>query len=161
MAAQYVPIRTAQMNDLLCHDMGFAPVDIKGCGEFVYERDVITKSLVVHPYKIRVYSSIRKETGWSDTCGCDAIRVVLIDKVTNRPAKKSEKRVHRTKNALKNLRARCRDAFRYVLEAENCPRCKAMLVEREAKKTGSKFMGCSRYAPGRDHHCGFSRNVPA
>lgn len=154
--SRYVPISMNDMTECMTA-MGFALVVDARCREAVFERPVTTKSGVEHPYVIRVYSSVLHSTGWSDECGADAIRVVLIDSVTGRPAKKSEKRVHRTKNALPNLTERCRDAFRYVLVNPACPKCTAMMVERENCKTGGKFWSCSRYSPGRDHHCNGTR----
>lgn len=150
----YVPFNRHQIDDVLCVDMGFTLVDIpQGSREFVYERDVVTKSGVSYPYKIRVYSSVRKDTNWTDECGADAIRVVLMDKVTGTPAAGKQKRVHRTKNAMGNLRQRCRDLFKMVLEAEKCPRCEAIMVERENRKTGQKFLSCTHFRPGAEYHC--------
>lgn len=157
--SNYVEITKAQMEDLLVKQMGFHRANDDLMSEYVYERDVTTTSGVEHPYTIRVYSSVKKQTGVSDECGADAIRVVLFDKVTSRPAKKSEKRVHRTKNALPNLRERCRTAFKFVLEAEQCDKCGAVMVERENSKTKGKFMSCSRYAPNTEHHCTGTKSV--
>lgn len=153
MATTYVEITKAQMEDLLINQMGFTRANDDLMSEYVYQRDVTTTSGVEYPYMIRVYSSVKKQTGVSDECGADAIRVVLFDKVTGRPAKKTEKRVHRTKNALPNLRNRCRTAFKFVLEAEKCDKCNSVMIERENGKTGHKFLSCSRWGPNTPHHC--------
>lgn len=156
----YVPISKGKMNDTLIHDMGFTISDTDRAGEMVYVRDVITKSGVEFPYQIKVYSTVLWNTGWTDDVGQDAIRVVLLDKVTNRPAAGKQKRVNRTKNALVNLRARCRDLFKQVLEAPKCPCCGAIMIERENRKTGHKFLSCSRYAPGKPYHCVNTSELP-
>ena len=150
--SNYVPFTKRQLDEVLVADMGFAVANA-GLGEYVYERDVITKSGVAHPYKIRVFSSVLKSTGVTDECGADAIRVVLIDKLTDRPAAGKQRRVHRTKSAMINLRERCRDVFKVVLETPKCPCCGGLMMERVNKKTQQTFMSCSRYAPGTPTHC--------
>ena len=150
MSTSFVPIKHQDMNYLM-RDMGFLSTTPAG-GEVVYERAVTTTSGKHFPFTIRVYSSIRKDTGWSAPNGTDAIRVVLMDNLTGRPAKGSETRVHRTKNALPNTRKRCRSVFKYVLD-NTCQSCGGLMVERVNHWSGDKFMACSRYAPGEPHHC--------
>lgn len=168
--AGYVPISKAAMNDVLIDEMGFGilnednfqeqrPGGSGMAGEIVYSRDVVTTSGVEFPYRIKVYSTIGWMSGWSDECGADAIRVVLIDKLTGKPAAGKQKRVHRTKNALTNLRERCRDLYKLVLSTPSCPKCGGMLDQRENRKTGHKFLGCSRYAPGKPTHCDYTAQI--
>ena len=151
--AGYVPINRSEMRDLLIGEMGFEVSETDRASEMIFVRDVITRSGKVFPYQIKVYSTVLWRTGWTDECGADAIRVVLIDKITGKPAAGKQKRVHRTKNALPNLRQRCRDAFKIVLESETCPKCQGIMNERENKKSGHRFLGCARYAPGKPTHC--------
>jgi len=150
MSTKYVPITKDQIEASLCDEMGFSPVE-SHTTEMVYERPVITTSGKKYPYRIRVYSSILKRTGISSEKRKGAIEVILIDEATQLPPVESETRIHRTKNAMDNLRNRCRSAFRRVLETEKCPKCGAMLVQRESKKTGKPYMVCSRFIMARSH----------
>lgn len=159
MSTNYVPIDFQTMKKALVDDMGFSIHD-DPCGEYVFRRPVITKSGIEHPYTLLVYSSVDRRTGWTRDSGADAIRVVLIDNVTGNPARPSPKRVHRTKNALNNLRERCRAEFSFVLNSPRCPKCGSVMVEKENRKTGHKFLSCSRFAPKKEHHCTGTRDIP-
>lgn len=152
MTTNYVPIKQQEMNQMLMGDMGFHQT-IQAGGELVYERPVTTVSGKHYPYTIRVYSSIRADTGKSAAKGKDAIRVVLMDNMTGNPAKNPETRIHRTKNALPNLKKRCRAVFKQVLESEKCPKCGSMMVVRENRTNGHKFWACTRYSPNKPLHC--------
>ena len=147
-------INERQMHNMLANDMGFERVDIKDCWEHVYERDVVTKSGNKFPYKVRVYTSIDRNTGRTRGCGEDSIRVQLIDRVTNLPIKDgTARRVHRTKNALSNMRERAREVFKYAMSAPKCNTCNGIMVPRKNGTTGHKFLGCSRYNPIAVYHC--------
>ena len=158
--AEYVEISKDEMIAAMSA-MGFVQhEDIPGVQEMVFERDVITKSGKAYPYRVRVYSSVPLRGDVSRPVGSDAIKVVLIDDLTNRPAKRAARRVNRTKNALANLRLRCREEFAYVLTAPTCPRCASIMVERTNWKTNSQFLACSRYAPNTPHHCTKTMPMP-
>jgi hypothetical protein len=149
--SNYVGFNKSAIEELLVAEMGFT--QIPSSREYVYTRPVTTKSGVKFPYAIQVYSSVLCSTRYTDSSGADAIQVTLIDTVTGKPAAAKQKRVHRTKNAFPNLRERCRDLFRLVIEAPKCPCCGAMMNVRTNTKTGKEFLSCSRYAPGKHYHC--------
>ena len=56
---------------------------------------------------------------------------------------------YRTKGALANMLERARELYRFVGKSETCPKCNALMDEREVKKEGpnkgKKFLGCTRY----------------
>jgi hypothetical protein len=153
--ARYVPISESEMDNLLVSEMEFTKVDVPAGYEFVYERQVETKSGKKFPYTVRIYSSIVR--GESRGCGEDAIRVVLVDHEKNRVLKlngekgKAGQRIYRTKNALSNLKDRCREYFRKVI-SEGCPNCGAVMAERKGKN--GNFLGCTRYPD-----CNGTRNI--
>lgn len=151
MTTTYVGFTKDQIESVLIGQMGFTLAPSQR--EFVYTRPVTTKTGVAHPYTIQVYSSVLCSTRYTDEVGADAIRVVLLDTVTGKPAVGKQKRVHRTVNAFSNLRDRCRDLFRVVLETPACPCCGGMMITRKNKKTGEEFKSCSRFAPGKPYHC--------
>lgn len=154
----YVGFTKDQIERLLVTEMGFYQIPSKS--EFVYTRPVITRSGVEFPYVIQVYSSVLTSTRYTDESGADAIRVVLLDTVTGKPAVGKQKRVHRTKNAFPNLRERCRDLFKIVLEGEKCPKCAALMAVRANKKDGHQFLSCTHYAPGKPYHCTGTKALP-
>lgn len=160
---RYVPISQADMENLLEIEMGFTRADQDTSWEMIWEREVVTKKGVHYPYKIVVFSTIDRRTGWSRDCGTDAIRLVLMDTVTGRPCavKGTPKpRVFRTKNALVNLRQKARDMFRFVLENHTCPNCNALMVKRRGGPNNHEFYGCSHFAPGNRHHCTGTKRIP-
>jgi len=147
MASRYTEIRHDEMADLL-EGIGFEPRNQSGCVEYVWERNVVSKSGKTFPYAVRVYSSVDKRTGVTRDCGADAIRVVLMDLESGRAMKlktgkgKAGQRIYRTKNALPTLKERCREYFVKVIQ-DGCPKCGAVMAER-AGKNGS-FLGCTKY----------------
>lgn len=150
---RYVPIRYEDIREVLEDLMGFERRDDDRCWEMIWVRPVITKSGVRFPYEIKVYTTVDIRTEVSRDVGTDAIRVVLMDTVTGRPVKKAEKRVFRTKNALTNLRERCRDMFKHVMQGPHCPKCSSLMVVREGGPGKHKFWGCTHYAPKNSYHC--------
>lgn len=147
MKSRYVEINHTAMSAHL-ENMGFSLLNLTGCVEFVWQRNVETKSGKKFHYAVRVYSSVDKRTGVTRECGSDAIRVVLMDLETGSAMKlksgkgKAGQRIYRTKNALPNLKDRCREYFRKVIH-EGCPECGAVMAERGGKY--GKFMGCTKY----------------
>ncbi len=150
MTSRYVEITYDQMAHLLEEEMGFHQIYHQRCGEFVWSRKVETKSGQSFPYAVTVYSSVDRTTRTTRNCGDDAIRVVLVDLETGKAMKlRSEKgkagqRIYRTKNALSNLKERCREYFHQVIY-NRCPLCGSVMVERTKRATGEKFYGCSHY----------------
>lgn len=156
---RYVPIEQGQMEQLLQTEMGFTRADEGNCWEMIWVRDVVTTSGHAFPYQIKVYSTIDIRTKMSRDSGTDAIRVVLMDKVTGYPVKSAEKKVLRTKSALINTRERARELFRHVLEGPHCPKCSALMVKRKAGPEQHEFWGCTHYAPKNTYHCNGTRKV--
>lgn len=123
-------------------DMGFEEVNMPNCYERTWEFGIDER------LRIRIYSTLN-EHGETRTKGSDAIRCVLVDGKT-RKILHTAKRVHRTQNALPNMRERCRDLYR--LAKRNKCTCGGMLVERDG--VNGKFMGCSDYP-----NCKKTRNI--
>mgnify|MGYP005838477765 CR=1 FL=1 len=139
--ARYVPISETDIRDLM-NKMGFSVTQDSRGSELVFERKVEGKSGKSYPHFIRVYSSVVPSAGSRD-CGEDAIRIVLFNSDIGKPVKQAgKKRIYRTKNALPNLRERCREIFKEVMK-NSCPKCNHVMVERKGK-FGS-FMGCTNY----------------
>lgn len=121
--------------------MGFGEVVVRGCAEHVYERQ-IDKGPNPNRFAIRIFSSVHRGTGVTRECGGDAIRVLLMDTVLDRPV--LDWRVYRTESALENTKTRAREAWVYVAKApENHCSCGALMVERTSKH--GPFMGCTNY----------------
>lgn len=161
MGDRYVPITRDQMDAMMVKEMGFTPISLPNVAEVVYQRDVVTTSGATFDYAIRVFSSVDARTGVTRESGKDAIRVVLIDKKKDRPWKaKSDKRIHRTKNALPTLKERCREQFRFVItDRPKCPKCGGLMVERSSRTGNRKFLSCARFAPNESWHCDGTLNV--
>lgn len=121
------------------------------CWEEVYFRDVVGASGKEYPYYVKVYTSVDLRTGTTRDCGADAIRVCLMDKVTGWAVKSAEKRVYRTKSAMENMVDRVRELFKFVFESQKCPKCGAIMVERQSSK--GSFMACSHWGPDKPWHC--------
>lgn len=155
MPSQYAPISLQEMSRTLVREMGLRVVqpDDPNSSEVVYEREITDDHGNVLPYTLRVYSSVDRDTEMTSGHGEKAIRVVLIDQKTGQPAKNTEKRVYRTRHAMANLRQRCVDTLSMALETPRCPDCGALMVERQNPRTSQRFLACTRYAPGRKHHC--------
>lgn len=156
MTSRYVEIKHDEMAEVL-ESIGFSNVDVKGCVEFVWERQVEDTAGNEFPYAVRVYSSVDKRTYITRDCGADAIRVVLMDLDTGRALKlksgkgKAGQRIYRTKNALPTLKERCREYFIKVIR-DGCPKCGAVMAERSGKN--GNFMGCTKFPK-----CNGSRNI--
>ena len=156
--SKYVEIGLDEFRNVIETEMGFKCVNGGNDGgmakEYIYERivqhnneDDFMSALRGDKfrYSIRIFSSIDKRTNVTRDTGQDAIRVTLYDMEKGRPVR-VEKRVHRTKNALINMRQRAREMWQYVADKKNtCPKCKSLLVKRTAKRTKKNFMGCSKF----------------
>lgn len=141
MSTRYVPISENEMRNLM-NSMGFEVVTEAGSSELVFERKVETRSGKTYPHSVRVYSSVIPGSV-SRECGEDAIRIVLFNADTGRPVKQEgKKRIYRTKNALNNLKERCREIFKNVM-TNACPKCNHVMVARKGKH--GDFMGCTNY----------------
>ena len=150
---RYVEISETDMRNMLETEMGFKQVFKDGTTELLFERPVEKKTGEVYNYSVRVYSSITPYDGKSRGVGEDAIRVVLMDNTSGYPVKikgESKKqsagsRIYRTKNALPNLRERCREYFKYVFShacpSETCEN--GLMIKR--KGSYGEFYGCNQY----------------
>jgi len=165
MGTRYVPISEEEMNALLVDKLGFEDVTHRvEAKERVFERQVVSKNGVEFPFAVRVYSTI--EFGGSRGCGEDAIRVVLIDleeenpkfrfkKVLGEGKGKAGRRIHRTKNAMKNLEERIKDYFRHII-LNQCPKCGSLMAIRERRADGKKFLSCTKWHTTK---CNGSRDI--
>ena len=147
MASRYREITHTAMAAHL-ESIGFFPLNLNGCVEYVWQRNVESKQGKQYPYAVRVYSSVDKRTGLTRDCGSDAIRVVLMDLKTGRALKlksgkgKAGQRIYRTQNALPTLTERCREYFSKVIH-DGCPKCGSVMAERGGRN--GKFLGCTKY----------------
>ena len=117
--------------------MGFIEVFLDGVKELVFSRETNVPNLLILVYTSLQYGQTRER-------GKDAARVMLINAANNKMVWYA-KRVHRTKNFLKNMRERCRDAYRAAGNVVKCPLCKNPMVLRENKKDGTEFYGCTDF----------------
>jgi RNase P protein component len=147
--SRYVPVTEDDMRNLLQHEMGFHQVWLDGTHELVFERQVENTSGKKWNYGVRVYTSVAN--GSTRDCGEDAIRVILVPtdtgprfalKVLGEGNSKAGKRIYRTKNAMNNLRERCREYFRHVM-SHQCPKCESVMAVRKGSK--GDFLGCVNY----------------
>lgn len=158
----YVERTREEFDALLVEQMGFSVVPLEGTYEVVYQRQVVSKNGVEHPYLVRVYSSVLGYQGKTRDCGADAIRVVLIPlegEYAGRPTKvlgegkgKAGRRINRTKGAMENLRKRVTQYFQLVIKYR-CPKCGSLMAVRNSAK--GKFLGCRSYP-----ECNGSRPLP-
>jgi len=144
--AGYVARSFEEVRDMLEGQMGFTQVNIAGCFEVVWQRQVVRKGEPTK-YFVRVYSSVDKDTGWTRDCAKDAIRVQLVAiEDGQKKLLMKGKRVHRTVSALDNLRERARTLYGKCLDSAClCPKCNAVMAERTVKATGKTFLGCTDY----------------
>lgn len=138
---RYVPVSEPEIRNLM-KEMGFDLHQEHRGRELIFERRVESKSGKAYPHTVLVYSSVVPGSG-SRGCGEDAIRIVLLNADTGKPVKQEgKKRIYRTKNALPNLKERCREIFKNIM-ANACPKCNHVMVVRKSKY--SEFLGCSNY----------------
>lgn len=90
MAAHYTPVSLSEIQGVLKAEKGWSAVDLPKVEEHVFDWTVAPYEAVV-----RVYSSVRKDTGVSRSCGKDAIRVCAVDLATDKGLVKTT-RIHRT-----------------------------------------------------------------
>ena len=154
---RYVERTREEVTELFL-EMKFKEVVLPGCHEVVFEREVI-----IHKHRVtladydtglnvRVYTSVSNDG--TRKCGKDAGRVILVDRNTGRGVW-SAKRCHRTQNFLKNMRSRCRDAWKAAATLPKCPTCKGHMVARKRKgEKAPTFWGCIKYP-----QCTGTRNI--
>lgn len=155
MAQRYVPISREQFTNRM-KEAGFQEVQLPGCLEVVFERQVVRQPKAGcgcmspvggdvpkhYPYKVRVFSTIDVRSDDSRECGTDAVRVLLVSTTTGKPLA-VERKVLRTKSCLDNTLERCRELWRWVLDPKHHCKCGGLLVERTGKF--GDFLGCSNY----------------
>lgn len=118
----------------------FAETDICGCAESVYILRVLDR------YEIRVYSTIPKGCVTARDVGKDAIRIAVIDTLTD-TGTRVVRRINRTKNWRARLRDRVNEAFVSIRRGEGmCPTCGAVIrrcvVRKEGPNKGKVFYRC-------------------
>lgn len=148
MAKTFTPVSLGEFAEL-AQKMGMESRTLQGTLEYVYERDITTKSGVEYPLKLRIYTGIDVRSNDSRGCGKDAIRVCLVSKSNDRPLK-VEKRVNRVgDDIMARVLDRAREMFTYAInpEVDHCPHCKGLMITREPKKTDTwkAFRSCSNY----------------
>lgn len=135
----YTPIKYSTFKSVM-DDMKFTEIRVDRTFERVWKFQVFDKDGISR-FDIRVYSTIDVDDDVTRSSGKDAIRCMLFNTVHNRIAK-VEKKVHRTESALKNVRERCRELYKYL--RDNRCSCGGMMIEREARDQ-HRFMGCCNY----------------
>ena len=91
---------------------------------------------------IKVFSSIDSHTGVSRDYASDAIRVALIDELSDKPVMAKQAHVKRIDTWGKNLTNRLFDTFDAAYGLPMCD-CGSPKVERDGKN--GKFFGCLNY----------------
>ena len=115
MSATYTPVTLLDFA-ALAHQMGMVSITPPNTKEYVFERDVVTKSGIAYPLKLRIYSSVDIRTGISRDCGSDAIRLCLVNKNTDRGLK-NEKRINRCgDDIMARVLERAREMFKYAID---------------------------------------------
>jgi hypothetical protein len=107
--------------------------------EWVYEAASENSRFVM-----RIYSSVDKRSNRSREKDSDAIRLVVLEKNTNKPVMK-EKRTNRIKTWPKNLKKKIRNVKNRKDELNFCSRCDSVMVIQKNKEDGNRFWGCSKY----------------
>lgn len=107
MAGTFKPLDEHEFRTLMEQRMGFHQVTLRGTSELAWERSIPRTK-----YAVRIYSSI--VSGITRDRGQDAIRVCLVDLTTNRVVR--SQRVNRTSQALRHMRERAGDMWRWCLE---------------------------------------------
>jgi hypothetical protein len=107
----------------------------------------ITFEVETPTWIVRVYSGVSVGSTQSRDVGRDAIRCVLLDRVSGRALGKGA-RIHRTGD-LKSLAARLKDRVHGLAatarEHKSRCGCGAVLVERMQRSTGKTFWGCIQW----------------
>lgn len=96
--------------------------------------------------KLIVYSSISKTSSKARKSGKDAIRLVLIDKVSDKPCGEKEGRINRVGESFDSIMERLKKRIYDIINEINltlCPSCKSVMTLREGKF--GKFYGCLSY----------------
>lgn len=122
-------------------EIGFAEINLPRTWEYCWERPV-TCRLSNGRYAVRIFSSVSKVDNHSRESGGDAIRVLLMDTVRDRPVLNYQ--VNRTAGAHENTVKRAREAYGYVSQDANhhCT-CGGLMVLRKGGK--GPFWGCSSF----------------
>lgn len=105
---------------------------------------------------VRVYSSIAVRAEEARPCGEDAVRVLVCVRVadgirTLEPTTKILRTAPKGSDAerlaafLGRVRDRVRDSYRLAVRRPCCPSCGRAMARREAKASGSPFLGCIAY----------------
>lgn len=146
MSARYVDVGAEEFAALM-RDCGFEEIaPARSYEERQWQRPLPMTAggeAVESDLAVRVYSSLAPGSGTARKVGADAIRVVLVHAATGRPVW-SATRVHRTQGWAERTRERMREAWRAAWQAPRCPDCRAPMVMRESRSSGS-FFGCVTY----------------
>lgn len=119
--------------------LDFEEVDYEWTRELVYEAESKNGKFI-----LRVYSSLDKRTGEARDKGSDAIRLVVLEKDTERPVLK-EKRTNRIQTWCKNLGKKIENIKNRKDEVRVCNKCNSVMVIRENNESGDRFWGCTGY----------------
>lgn len=109
MAGTFKPLDEQEFRSLMEQRMGYHQVTPRGTSELTWERSIPRSK-----YAVRIYSSI--VSGVTRERGQDAIRVCLVDMTTNRVVR--SQRVNRTEQALRHMRERAGDMWRWCLNQQ-------------------------------------------
>jgi hypothetical protein len=107
MAGTFRPLDEPELRSLLEQRMGYHQVIPRGTSELTWERSIPRSK-----YAVRIYSSI--VSGVTRDRGQDAIRVCLVDLTTDRVVR--SQRVNRTDQALRHMRERAGEMWRWCLQ---------------------------------------------
>lgn len=107
--------------------------------EWIYEAESASGRFIM-----RIYSSVDRRTDKSRKKDSDAIRLVVLEADSERPVMK-EKRTNRIKTWPKNLKKKIAHISNRKDELNFCDNCSSVMVIRENKDNGNRFLGCSAY----------------
>jgi hypothetical protein len=145
MPRGYFPIPYAQFAATMS-EKGFIEVDMAATGtwEHVWERAIDCR-LSQGRIRLRILSSISRNTGMTREAATDVIHVQLLDTQHRKGGERLvlDQRVFRTQNALSTLIERAREMYGYVSQnpRHHCT-CGHLMVHRGKDRP---FLGCTAF----------------
>ena len=153
MAFEPVPFESLEA---VMNDMGFFREDhvSHDTNEIVFKRQVASRTGVLFPFEIRVWSTYDTNGVMKMPMG-SKISIQLHDELRDfKTVSGWGKKIFRTPDFPERLRDIIKEIFIEFFAADKCPKCEGLLKEITTPK--GTFIGCSRYNPGHRNHCSYT-----
>ena len=134
--SKFTTVSREQFEEFLNKQGEFELINEPTSKEFIYDL-----STEISTIKIRFYSSI-DISNLSRSIGEDAIRCVLLDKISSKPIDKA-KRTHRMENWRDRLTEKVSVLKEELKTLKKCPACGSVMVKRQGSM--GEFYGCLNY----------------